>query len=65
MEVDSQKYDTVQSSTVEVLKQLCTMRHIVLHGKRKEEQIAALRETPTREFGTEQNSKVGEPPTVS
>jgi len=37
----------------------------IAHGKRKEEQIAALRETPTREyqFGTEQ--KVDEPPTGS
>ena len=53
--------DTLQTYTVEVLKKLCTKRHIAVYGKRKEELIAALNEMPTREFGAEQ--KVDELPT--
>ena len=50
---------------MEALKKLCTERHIAVYGKRnsKEELIAALSETPTREFGAEQ--KVDELPTGS
>jgi len=55
--------DTLRSYTVEALKKLCTERHIAVYGKRKEELIAALSETPTAEFGAEQ--KVDDLPTGS
>jgi len=55
--------DTLRSYTVEALKKLCTERHIAVFGKRKEELITALSETPTAEFGTEQ--KVDDLPTGS
>jgi len=57
--------DALRSYTVEALKKLCTERHIADYGnlKRKEELIAALSETPTGEFGAEQ--EVDELPTGS
>jgi len=56
--------DTLRSYTVEAaLKKLCTERHIAVYGKRKEELIAAISETPTAEFGAEQ--KVDDLPTGS
>jgi len=55
--------DTLRSYTVEALKKLCTERHIAVYGKRKEELIAALSETPTAEFGAEQ--RVDDLPTGS